>query len=338
LLRNKANARLYLSSKKERPGEILGSNLVSFEVACNTTCIYVSLITICDCFGVAGTIAVAVRIGVLEYPITSHDDLRVQYFRARSSGLKLHVIFINSEVTTRPFDANADKDWSENGRWNNRIERGWAGGAKTKKGIAAQQKSVQANRNAAHLSNDVPTVEFNNGETSSSVDTAGAQTIDDTSEVTWVSTTTKISPQHRTLARSLEGIRKEASGPRGNPRSVKFTTSETTKHFVFGTPAAEWVVPSHTIPRITPAHKHRERELSPEDAVKDAVQKHQYQKLIQVLEDGASTNYDVLKNIKEQHDFVKVSIIKTFNFLTLRCSLLIQIALSQTPAEYPEKC
>jgi hypothetical protein len=284
---------------------------------------------------------VAVRIGGREFPITSHDDLRVQYFRARSSGSKLHVTFINSEVATHPFDANADKDWNEYGRWNNRIEGGWAGGTKTKKGIAALQKSVQANRNAAHLRNDVPTVEAtaNTGETSSSVDTAGAQTIDDTSKVTWVSTTTNISPQHRTLARSLEGIRKEASGPRGNPKSVKFTTSETTKHFVSGTPAAEWVVPSHTIPRITPAHKHRERELSPEDAVKDAVQKHQYQKLIQVLEDGASTNYDILKNtLKEQGDVVKVSIIKTFNFLTLRCSLLIQIALSKTPVEYPEKC
>jgi hypothetical protein len=241
---------------------------------------------------------VVVRIGAREHPITCHDDLRVQYFRARSEGRKLHVTFINSEVTTHPFDPNADEDWDEHGRWNNRIEDGWAGGAK-------------------------------------SVDTAGAQTIDDTSEVIWVSTTTKISPQHRTLTRSLEGIRKEASGPQGNPKSVKFTASETTKHFASGTPAAEWVVQSHTIPRITPAYKHKERELSPEDAVKDAVQKHQYQKLIQVLEDGASTNYDVLEILHEQRDVVKVSIIKSYNSFTLCCSLLIQIALSKTPAEYP---
>lgn len=235
--------------------------------------------------------------------------------------------FINSEVATQPFDANSDQDWTEYGRWNNRIDGGWAGGAKTKKGLAALLKSSQTSRNANRPRNDIPpgADAKKSEEKSTNDENIDSSVVDETAEVTWVSMSTQISPQHRTQRLSLLGIRKdESSRSTGEGKSVSFTTSETTKHFVPGTAATEWAVPSHVLSRsITCAHHNNEKKLSPEDAVKDAVQRAQCSKLIQVLEEGASTNSKVMTTMLRARDSVKVSLSFVFS---LTSSLLIQIA------------
>eukprot|EP00980_Cylindrotheca_fusiformis_P018676 scaffold6219_cov146-Cylindrotheca_fusiformis.AAC.11 len=266
-----------------------------------------------------GTVVVATRFGEREHAISRHDDLKAAYFKARSTKATLHVKFVNLEVaSTHPFDADFDKDWNEYGRWNNRLENGWAGGAKTKEGIAALQKSVQANRNANHNrmddiqeSNDTDVAATIAVETNVNYEESMESTAAETAKVNWISESTKIQPRHRMPSTSLVSIRKEKSVPRDKGKSVTFGSSETTKHFVPGTAAAEWALPSHSSVSHSRSTVRRqvERKLSPRDAVKEAVHRNPYHKLIQVLEEGASTDFDVLSvTLREQHEFVKVSL------------------------------
>lgn len=252
---------------------------------------------------------VSVSVSKQQQQITSHEQLRSQYLRAkRKGGSKLYITFVNTDVAGHPFDKQSDRDWTEYGVWTDRYQGGWAGGAKSKRSIGLMAKkisieresSVAKNRTAARMENDT-----SSPDKSATLDLGG---LSDNSR--WVSKGTRFDPTHRNEIRKeihSRGIVNGRSEPKGKC-SVRFSDAESVKYFVVGTPVTEWFVPSHTLPNNVPNNRIDGRKLPPLDNIEDAVKNHSCTELISVLESAGSTSdFDVVNTaLHAQHEYSKV--------------------------------
>mmetsp|Transcript_44912 Transcript_44912/g.108527 ORF Transcript_44912/g.108527 Transcript_44912/m.108527 type:complete len:1914 (-) Transcript_44912:641-6382(-) len=245
-----------------------------------------------------GTIAVAASISGKRQEVSSHEQLRELYIQAKQRQSKIHIVFVNTDVFGHRMDMQSDRDWTEYGVWTNRYEGGWAGGAKTKNGVAYMTKRLASNRESS---------------AATSMRTARTENHANHRE--------KISAPQKSQVRDKDSTRESSSDPKARKplirpssirevpsvaregRKVKFSDDNSLKYFVVGSATDQWHDPSHTTSdEITT----ESQQLSPADALKDAVTNHPYTKLIEVLETGVTSEFDITGSALQNHyDYVK---------------------------------
>jgi hypothetical protein len=205
--------------------------------------------------------------------------LKKEYDDARRSRSKLHIVFINSEVTSSAPNS-FDKDWNFSGSWQGRFNTGWPGGANVK-GLAPAKPKASVPEAASAL----PPVNPSDGNVRGDI-TTGDPPVDDK----WTSVTSYATPAHRTMKRPQGSLKKktgeEAGGESKESRkTVKFLPRNEEKFYEPKSKATEHVVRASQLPddeKYLVEGSFASR--SPEEAFIDAVQNRICRDLIQVLE------------------------------------------------------
>jgi hypothetical protein len=264
----------------------------------------------------------AVKIGSRQqqHKIKGHDDLAKYYREAKKNGAKLHVLFLNSQVTSNLTSTVLNKDWSRSGTWNDRIKGGWAGGSQRKSDLDTQNIAKKAKRATTSFIEARQVNRSRKDGTDFDTTLPGARaganpgtekSLEDASNAIFVSTITSFESLHRTKARnSLRGILKPSGDRQKNKRKINFVAPEaglsSVKLYTPGTSANEWLSTSCQI-TVSGGRTLDLEKKAPTELIEDAAQRQSCSNLIEILEGGVSADHNVVTQVlSQQHDEVKV--------------------------------
>jgi hypothetical protein len=253
-------------------------------------------------------------IGSVRNKINSHEDLLDMYEEAdKKPSKKLHLVFINTEVSSR-LDTNLalpQKHWTGVGMWQGKNLNGWAGGSVIKNyggprpnkppgaSIAGSKFATDSREPpGANIFGRKPDNATRNGATASSAQQPSA-----VDELTTVKSA--IVPFHRTVE-PLKSVLLHSSASHQN--SVKFKANNEERIYETDRPATDWVVRASKLQDETSLGRAMVPIViePPEEAFVNAVQHKTYQELIEVLEAGCACDREVaFSKLNEQYDKVK---------------------------------
>lgn len=254
----------------------------------------------------------SVKVGLRQRrKINNHGDLEKSYKEAKQIQAMLHVFLINSQVSRSSSTTSvSDKDWSRSGAWNDRILDGWAGGADRKnlQDARHRNRTVSSHNHSQHSNAKGSRQDGSGIDTTtarSSADGHRRMVLEDNPDVTLTTTITSFQSQHRKKPRnSVKGIMR-SKGESRKTRKISFTASSgtsSTKYFTTGTSANEWLS-AVQVERLSVD----EKEKSPKELVEEAVQRGSCSDLIEVLENGACADSEVVARVlREQYEQIKV--------------------------------
>lgn len=246
-----------------------------------------------------GTIAVAASISGYRQEISSHEELRELYLQAKKRQSKIRIFFVNTDVSVHRTDFQSDLDWNEYGKWMNRYEGGWAGGAKTSDGVAFMANKLAIDRESS-AATSIETSRTEN-------DSIHRKTSDPQNlQVRGDDNSTREPPKNSKPSGPC--IRRKGTSAPLERRNVKvmFSDVNPVKYYVVGSAADQWHDP-HAVSSEVAIESHP---LSPSDTLKDAVMNHRYTKLIEILENQEESEFEAIwGSFPVHHDYVKVRIL-----------------------------
>ena len=268
-------------------------------------------------------------VGTTRARINNHSDLKGYYNEARRSKKKLHIVFINSEVTFSLQNILDDRDWNLSGNWQGKCNDGWPGGASVR-GTATSKPKIsmptpapvvlkpkgpkptpapvdivlaedKSNLNVRSLS--PPTIPVRRESKNDSGDG-------------WMSITSYATPGHRIMKPS-SGILRDGKKSKGKSdkhnRSVRFSASNEEQYFEADSEPREHVArSSESVSADDDTASSVFFAKSPEEAFMNAVQHRTCKELIEVLENGASSDAKAISRFRGQYEKIRdgISLLK----------------------------